>query len=364
MKLNRSVLIALSAFALIILWFIVRSVSGSESESDSNVGVVRTAPEIPSVVAMWSEAKLHQTQITLYGRTEANREVSVKAETAGLVVSTPLTEGQRVAKNTVICRQDVDARQAMVDQAAAQLKTRELEYKAAKSLVDKGYRSETQLATAEAQRDGAKAALAQAQIERNNIYMRAPFSGIFERQLAEVGDFLAPGQPCGLLVELDPILVIIQLTEKQVGLIKPGQQATMNLATGETVDGTVRLVESKSNPSTRTFRAEIAVPNPGFTLKAGVTATARLDAGAKPAHRVPAHILSLNDDGTVGVRHLDSDDIVRFAATETVDEDNSGAWVTGLPERTRIILKGQDFVSVGTKVEPTMSASAASTAAQ
>jgi multidrug efflux system membrane fusion protein len=97
----------------------------------------------------------------------------------------------------VLCRQDVDARQANLDQARANLEARQLDYQSSKTLVEKGSRSAGQLKSLQAAVDGAMASVKQAEIELDNVNMRAPFSGIFDLQMAEVGDYLLPGQ--GLL---------------------------------------------------------------------------------------------------------------------------------------------------------------------
>lgn len=354
MKINRSVIIAIIALAFIGIWFWVNS-SGGESEAAQPSSTSNEQIELPTVVVEPRIAVDYDSAFELYGKSEPNREVTIKAETAGLVASTPIKEGRFVRKGTVVCRQDIDARKANLDQAQAMLTTRELEYKAAKTLVEKGYRSETQAATALAALDGAKAMVTQAKIELDNVNMRAPFAGVFDRQIAEVGDFLGPGQPCGLLLELNPLIVASDLTEAQVGRVKTGQEASVKLATGETLTGIVSLVESRANPSTRTFRTEVQVPNPDLNLKAGLTATVRLKAGTTKAQHVPSRILSLSDTGEVGVRYLDNRNIVRFAATETIDEDETGIWVTGLPDETRIIVQGQDFVSIGVETNPSQS---------
>ena len=62
--------------------------------------------------------------------------------------------------------------------------------------------------------------------------------------------------------------------------------------------------------------------------------------------------MALSDDGDVGVRYIDSQNLVRFAYTQTIDETENGIWVTGLPETTELIIQGQDFVSIGTEVKP------------
>ena len=232
------------------------------------------------------------------------------------------------------------------------MRTIETDLNAARVLAEKGFQSATRVTAYEAQLDGARAALKQAEIEADNINIRAPFSGIWERQNAQIGDYLSPGMPCGLLVDLSPLKVNVQLTQAQIGNIKRGDQANIEFATGETRSGKVVFVEAKADSATRTFRTEIHVPNFDYVLKAGVTATVRISSGVTSAQRIPGRILTLADSGDVGVRYLDNRNIVRFAEVTTIDEDNDGMWVTGLPDDTRIIIEGQDFVSVGMEVVP------------
>ena len=353
MKINKSYLIAALALLLIIIWFVINS-GQDEAPTQQSSAPAKTEQAPPSVVAQRSSAVLHKKTLSLYGRSEAARVVQIKAQTAGLIVSAPAAEGRAIKKGAIVCRQDVDARAAVLDQARASLQTAQADLRAATTLAERGFQSSTRVTALQAQVDGALAQIKSAEIELDNVNMRAPFSGIWERQIAEVGDYLAPGQPCGLLVELSPLIVTAELTESQVGLIKTGASARVELATGQTVDGVVRLIESRANPATRTFRAEISVPNPDMSLKAGVTATVKLAAGEVMAHLIPSQILALNDEGLVGVRYVDFDDRVGFAQVTTVDEDAGGLWVTGLPESTRIIVKGQDYVTEGAQVSVTL----------
>ena len=93
------------------------------------------------------------------------------------------------------------------------------------------------------------------------------------------------------------------------------------------------------------------MPNSDFNLKAGVTATVRFEAGSTKAQHIPSQILGLDDQGRLGVRYLDSDNSVHFTQVTTIDEDEKGIWVTGLPEDTRVIVKGYEYVAVGSIVE-------------
>ncbi|MGB6231178.1 MAG: efflux RND transporter periplasmic adaptor subunit [Litorimonas sp.] len=353
LKLNASYLLAALVVAMFLAWF---TISGSGEETNIYADVEareNPAPAVlPTVVARDVRAETHPVRLTNYGRTQPNRRVEVKAKTPGSLASTPVAEGRRVSRGDVICRQDVDARAAVVDQARAQLAKAEADLAATEQLVDRGFRSATSLNTDRASVDAARAQLKQAQIELGNVVLRAPFDGIYEARMAEVGDYLAPGQACALIVELDPLKLEVELTETQLGSIALGQEVSVSLATGESVTGTVAFLESVANPATRTFEMEVLLPNPDYALKAGVSATASLTIGETLASLVPSGILALDDDGATGVRYLDADDRVRFAAIRQVDETRDGLWVSGLPERTRIIVEGQDYVSVGTQVRP------------
>jgi len=361
MKINPSYIIASLMVVIIIFWFMMHAGEEGQNTAPSQAPV-NAEKVIPTVVTQRISAQIHPNVFELYGRTEANREVATKAETAGLVISTPVSEGRFVKRGTVLCRQDIDARQARLDQAKAQLASAEFDLRSTETLVAKGYRSEIQLANLRAQVDGAKAGVKQAEIELDNVNIRAPFDGVFDNRMAETGDYLSPGQACGLLIDLDPIIVVADLSETQIGRINMDEAVNIELATGENVQGKIRFVESRSNPSTRTFRSEIEVPNPKKTLRAGVTATVRLSAGNTTAHQIPARVLALSDSGDVGVRYVDSNNIVRFAYTETIDETENGIWVTGLPDTVNLIIQGQDFVDIGTEVKMTNASNSSNSA--
>lgn len=351
MNINKSYVFAVGAILAIALWFWYNSGLKDNKPTPAKTSIEQTTA-IPTVVVESREAEDHQNSFKLYGRTEANREVDVKAETAGLVIATPVSEGKRIKRGTTLCRQDIDARQANLDQARANLEARQFDLQSTQTLVDKGYRSAVQLKSQKAAVDGALASVKQAQIELDNVNMRAPFSGIFDEQMAEVGDYLLPGQACGKLIEMNPLIVTVELTETQVGEIKIGQEAAITLVTGESVMGKIRFIEANANAATRTFRTEIEVPNANYALKGGVTATVAIKAGTVKAQHVPSKILTLDSDGTLGVRYVDYDNRVGFSTVKQIDEDSDGIWVTGLPDSTRIIVQGQDYVSIGTEVEP------------
>ena len=61
-------------------------------------------------------------------------------------------------------------------------------------------------------------------------------------------------------------------------------------------------------------------------------------------------MLSLNSEGELGVRIVETGNRVRFVAVELLSDDGEQVWVGGLPDPADVIVLGQDFVADGTVV--------------
>ena len=66
--------------------------------------------------------------------------------------------------------------------------------------------------------------------------------------------------------------------------------------------------------------------------------------------RISPAILSLNDQGKLGVRTVTADNRVEFKEINILEDTNSGMWVSGLGEEARIITLGQEYVFQGQTV--------------
>jgi multidrug efflux system membrane fusion protein len=296
------------------------------------------------------KAESRMADLTLRGHTEAERKVEVKAETAGSVAAVPVNEGALVKQGDVICELEVKARTAMLNQAKARMREAELKYDASRQLSGKGYRSETTVATDLAVFQSAKAEVQRMEEELANTKIVAPFDGVVDRRMVEVGDYMNIGAPCALVVDEDPFLVIGQVSEREVGILNIGDAGTAKLVTGEEVSGKIRYVSKTADPSTRTFRVELEVPNAERRLRDGITAEIKISVKTVKAHRISPAILALDDHGKVGVRIVNNS-VVEFLPVNIVSDGQDGVWVTGLPESVTVITVGQEFVSAGQKVE-------------
>ncbi|MBX3485055.1 efflux RND transporter periplasmic adaptor subunit [Phenylobacterium sp.] len=351
MRLKPQYVFVIAVAAVLFLAFLLGSVfGGGGRKAQAKAPAPAEANAVPGVQVTLAPEQIRESEVVMRGRTEAARTVVVRAETAGIVASTPTPQGAFVRQGQVLCRLSVDARQAALDQAKAALSMRQLQRKAAADLAEKGYRSPTQVLEAQANLDAAHAQVRAAEIALGQVNIRAPYSGVFDHRDAEIGTYLSPGQPCGTMIELDPLLVVGDAPETEAAKLRVGAPATARLVSGHALNGVVRYVSRDSDPQTRTYRVEVSVRNPGNTVRSGLSAELRVGAGAGAAHLVPVSSLVLDSAGRQGVRYVLADNRVAFAPVKVLEETPQGMWVSGLSGQVRVITVGQSFVADGQKV--------------
>ncbi|WP_236638479.1 efflux RND transporter periplasmic adaptor subunit [Mangrovicoccus ximenensis] len=330
-------------------------VSGRPPERAETPAGAEAAPEAAgrgaiNVVAIDSTAREVGNTVVLRGRTEADRQVEVMAQISGLVISEPKPKGSFVAAGEVICRIDPGTRPADLAEARARLAEAEISNTAAERLSRGGYTSETQAVAARASLESAQAAVTRAETEIARLEITAPFAGLLETDSAELGSLMQPGSACATVIRLDPVRLVGFLPETQVDLVKTGATARAQLADGTQREGTVSFVSRSADAETRTFRVDIAVANPDFSVRDGQTAEIAIEAEGTLAHLIPQSALTLDDDGTMGVRIVDAESRARFLPVRMLRDTAEGMLVAGLPERVTIITLGQDYVTDGVAV--------------
>ncbi len=334
--------------------------------------------------------------VLLRGQTAAARQVDVRAETTATVISEPLRKGAQIEKGQVMCQLDEGTRQASLAQYRAQLSEAEsrvpeaearvaeasalleeakINQNASSRLNADGFASTTRLASSDAAVaaaeatvssaqsglraalsgiEAAEAAVAVSETELDRLVIRAPFSGLLESDTAELGSLLQAGALCGTIIQLDPVKLVGFVPETDVNRVRVGALAGARLAAGDVeVTGNVTFLSRSADPSTRTFLVEIEVPNPDLKIRDGQTAEILISSDGETAHLTPQSALTLNDEGTLGLRLVDENNIVDFVAVNLIRDTAEGIWVSGLPEKANVIVVGQEYVIEGVEVAPT-----------
>ena len=334
-------------------WMISGQLGGGERPPPTpEAGPETPSSPVPRVRVKRMTARSHEVAITVRGRSEASRRVDLRAETDGRIVEVGASRGDAVREGRVLARLTVEGRRAKIAEYKARLRQRRIHFEATEALAKKGLSSREALATAKADIDAAKAAVEQVEVEIARTRLRAPFDGVLLQGHAELGDYLKAGDRFGRIIDLDPILFVGSVTERSVAWLRPGLPAVARSLAGEEIRGTVRYIAPSADPAARTYRIEVEAANPGYRIREGVTADIAVEVDTRMAHFVTPALLSLADDGAIGLKTVDERNRVRFRPVDIIKDTPDGVWLGGLPAEVRVITVGQDFVSAGQEVAP------------
>ncbi|BAT57765.1 efflux pump periplasmic linker BepF [Variibacter gotjawalensis] len=334
-------------------WIASGHLGSNDSKSQAAVRPNEKAAKVFRVGILKTERVSHRQKLTISGRTEADKRVMITARTGGVLTDLRVKRGTVVKEGDIIAILSDEARESQVIQARAVAVQKRAEFEAKSRLIQQGNMPKLEAGNLEAQLKIAEAQLAAAEAERERGVVRAPWSGIINDVSVEVGQaaFSFSGKELAQIVSLDPMLAVVEVAERKIGGIKPGDEAEIRLVTGQTAKGKVRFVSRSASQTTRTYRVEIEIPNADGAIADGVTAEVSIRLAANEATRVPRSALVFASNGDLGLRFVNAESVVAFAPVAVVEDDQAFMWVAGIPDGASVIVEGQDFVREGQKVD-------------
>ncbi len=347
--------IALGFIVVLGLWLLSGVFTGASTDEAELAAGISDVPSRPMLTVRVREqvAQTVSQTAAFSGKTEPARSVTLKAETGGRIDAVPARRGGRLLAGEPILSIEALDRTDQLNQARALVEQRKLEFEAAQSLADKGYQAETALAQARTQLLVAEALVRTIREDLENTQVAAPFDGFLLDRFVEDGDYVMAGDPVAEFIELNPIVIAGTVTEKNVTSIHPGSRGFAVLRnSGPSLEGTVRYVAPGGDAVSRTFRVELECPNPDGMIRAGITCDVHIPIGEVLAHRLSPALLSLNEDGILGIKAVDPGNRVVFYPVELVKADTDYVWLSGLPESFDLIVVGQGFAKEGDVVKP------------
>jgi multidrug efflux pump subunit AcrA (membrane-fusion protein) len=152
------------------------------------------------------------------------------------------------------------------------------------------------IASAEADLRAAKAEAERLQALLQYDHVTAPFDGVITRRTVNPGDLVQaatatrPAAPLFTCQKIDVVRVFAEVPEVNAAGIRAGWPAEVRSfgSGGQTVNGSVTRTSNALDPTTRTMRVEIDLPNPDETLLPGMYAQVTLWARANPAEPTAA----------------------------------------------------------------------------
>lgn len=202
-------------------------------------------------------------------RFDPERVAEVQAARAALdLAEKQLRRYERLVESGDVSRASYDQQRAQRDQLREQ-------YQAALAQARQAYAA---VQTARAAAEAAAAQVEQARKAIRDAVVVAPISGYVADRPADVGEYVTPSSKIATIVRTNPMRVRIEIPERSLGAVRPGQSVSVSVASypDRNFSGRVVRLSPNLNAASRTLIVEAEIDNGEGVLKPGQFATVRI----------------------------------------------------------------------------------------
>ncbi|MFA6412985.1 MAG: efflux RND transporter periplasmic adaptor subunit [Syntrophales bacterium] len=189
----------------------------------------------------------------------------------------------------VIAQKEWDTVRLNYETASSRLMEGEAILHQAKSNLQKIEITRKDIEAAKAQVHFAEAVREQATIQTAYTKLHAPFDGVITSRNIEPGEVVSPSREVFNLANLSNVDLKIFVEETAIGKVKPGQAVDVRIDTfpNRNFKGTVsfvspegeftpKIIQTQKERVKLVYLVKVSIPNPGYELKTGMPADARL----------------------------------------------------------------------------------------
>ncbi len=243
---------------------------------------------------------LFKHYIELQGSVDTKQNITITAESAGILTDIFVTEGERVVKGQKLAKIDDGGLSQQIEQMKVQAQLAKTTFERQKRLWDQNIGSEIQYLQSKANYESQQNAINSMQQQLAKSVVRAPFSGVIDDVITEQGNVASPGMtPLFRIVNLSDMYIEVEVPETYITAIQEGTTVDINFPVlGEQMQSKVRQSSSFINPANRSFKIEVPVANQTGNVKPNLTARIKInDYTSENAILLPLSVLSENQNG-------------------------------------------------------------------
>ena len=255
---------------------VVKSMNTLKQELESLnevIGQLDNEQKFLLVTSIETKVAPYEHFVSFQGTLETDKNIVMYPEIPGLLKSINVVEGQHVKKGDVLAVISDSGLVDQLQQLEIQLNLAKTTYERQNRLWEQKIGSEMQFLQAKTQYLSLEKSIAQMKDQVAKTTITAPFDGIVDHLLADVGSSLAPGMtPVVRVINLDEMKVSAQVPEIHLNNIKKAAKVAVNIPVlNKTLPAEINAVGNFINPNNRSFRVEIGLENSSGDLKPNMT---------------------------------------------------------------------------------------------
>lgn len=216
---------------------------------------------LPSVTTMVLNPTRFEHFVEVHGNVKADKSADLYAAGGGRVKRVLVQEGDRVRKGDLLIDLDNGAMDQQIAAAKAGFNLAKEVYEKQGRLWEQKIGSEVQYLSAKSQKEQAEASLAALQEQHRMMEVTAPFDGIVDDIMVQVGDMTSPMAPTARVVDPNGASLEADVPESYLQRVKNGDPVKVEFPSlGDTLNATLTNVSRFINPANRTFRVSVRMP--------------------------------------------------------------------------------------------------------
>ncbi|NQU88260.1 MAG: efflux RND transporter periplasmic adaptor subunit [Mariniphaga sp.] len=314
-----------------------------------------TDEDIVNVKASDIELQKFEHFIESSGNVEAEQDINVSPESAGIIDEVLVTEGVIVKKGQILAKLSTNTLQRSLDEMNIQLELAETTFQRQKNLWDQNIGSELQFLQAKTTLESLKKRIEGMEAQMEMAVIKSPIDGIIDVVFQKKGQIGSPQVPFAKVLNTSRVRIYADVSEAYLTKIKKGDKVQVNFpALNKEIEATIFRIGNTINANNRTFRIRINLNNSNNTIKPNLIAIVKMrDYVAEDAVIVPNLLVKEDFKGmyTFIVNSSNNETRAQKVYVQTGISQNNLTEVTeGLDAGTKIITEGYTQVVDGTLI--------------
>ena len=299
-------------------------------------------------------SSLYSTSATL----RADRQATVIARTRGVVRRLAVEEGDRVGAEQALAYLEDDEQKIAAARARSTEENARRDFARISGLHERGLSSLDAFEASRTEAQDASHALELAELELYRTVIRAPIAGVVVTRHLDVGATVSDGTPVYDLADLQPLYADINIPERHVTRLGPGQEVRLTAdATGAEASAIIERIAPAVDPATGTVKVTVAVEGgsglrPGAFVRVGIVTDTHDDAlvvarSALVAEGRRWHLYRLTEDETI-VEQIEVE--LGFETGDRIEISRAADPSVDITPGQNVVIVGAPALSDGAKV--------------
>ena len=267
---------------------------------NAKISELDTIKKLPLVTTISIKPEVFNHFLELQGNVQTKQNLVIYPEMGGTLTRVYVKEGQQVSKGQLLATIDDGGLSQQVAQLQIQADLAKTTFERQERLWKQNIGSEIQYLQAKSSYEAQQKAVNQLKSQLGKTSVRAPFSGVIDDVITDQGSVVAPGQSQLMrIVNLEDMYIETDVPESYITNVTVNKDVKVEFPVlGKTMDAKIRQAGNFINPSNRTFKIEVAVPNKDKSIKPNLTARLKInDYSNDTAILIPQSIISENAEG-------------------------------------------------------------------